>query len=120
MLNVKDGHVEAFRARVDTGTGHRLAMAAAGLHTDTKSVRVDAAAMCKCIVMRIERPGMHCVMLHNPGEAVLLHQTAQPHRGHPTTSSSQEAEEAPLPCGLGYPQRLPPPPAGRGNRQPPE
>src|SRR5512135_1316232 len=58
MLDAKDSHVEALRARVDVGAGHRLAMAAAGLHTDAKSVRVDAAAMCKGIVMRIERPGM--------------------------------------------------------------
>jgi hypothetical protein len=26
MLDAKDGHVEALRARVDAGAGHRLAM----------------------------------------------------------------------------------------------
>ena len=26
MLDAKDGHVEAFRARVDAGAGHSLAM----------------------------------------------------------------------------------------------
>ena len=111
MLDAKDSHVEALRARVDVGAGHRLAMAAAGLHTDAKSVRVDAAATCKGIVMRIERPGMRCVMLHSPGEAVLLRQTTQPRRGHPTTSGFREAEEAPRLASPairgGYPLRQP-------------